>query len=201
MPDAALVSLEDFKKLYFPSYQKLLVDEFGFFFDESRAAQLRTVILSHLQKSNFKAFDAYFDYLKNHYEGKSELKKLMNDITIGETYFFRNLPQLDILRSDIIPKIVNRKRILALTTSNMVRRMLFGRRGVHACDHPHGRSPGAPLWNISILGTDINKNFLEIARRGLYTSAAPSSTCPRNTCSSISTGTASLMWSTTRSGK
>jgi len=171
MVDASLVSLDDFKKLYFESYQKLFISEFGFFFDEGRAAQLRTVLLKHIQKSKFTAFDTYFDYLKNHYEGKLEIKKIINDITIGETYFFRNLPQLDILRSEIIPKIVNRKRILGVNDIKIWSAGCSSGEEVYTLAMMLMEEvPGAPLWNISVLGTDINKNFLEIAKKGLYTS-------------------------------
>lgn len=171
MPDVSLISLEEFKKLYFVQYQKLFVDEYGFFYDESRAAQLRTTIIKHIQESKFTTFESYYDFLQNHFEGKLELKKIISDITIGETYFFRNLPQLDILRAEIIPKIVNRKRVLG------VNEIKVWSAGCSSGEEVYTLAiilmeevPGAPLWNISILGTDINRNYLENAKKGLYTS-------------------------------
>ena len=171
MLDASLISLEEFKNLYFQKYQRLFVNEFGFFFDESRAAQLRNVIFKHIQKSKFTSFDGYYDFLSNHYEGKLELKEIINNVTIGETYFFRNIPQLDILRSEIIPKLVNRKRIQGINEIKIWSAGCSSGEEVYTLAIMLMEEvPGAPLWNISILGTDINKNFLDIAKKGQYTS-------------------------------
>ena len=37
---------------------------------------------------------------------QAELIALLNEITVGETCFFRNQPQLDALRSVVLPHIV-----------------------------------------------------------------------------------------------
>ena len=179
MPEASLISLEDFKKLYFLNFQQLFISEFGFFFDESRAAQLRSVLLKLIEKSKTSTFEDYYDFLQNHYEGKLELKKIINEITIGETYFFRNLPQLDVLRSEILPKIVNRKRILGVNDIKIWSAGCSSGEEVYTLAMMLMEEiPGAPLWNISVLGTDINKNFLEIAKKGQYTSKRSVKHCP-----------------------
>ena len=171
MIKATLVTLEQFKKLYFKQYQELLKKECGFFFDEGRAAQLRSVLLKHIKDTGHKTFEDFYKYLKEHFLGRQELYNIIQDITIGETYFFRNLPQLDVLRSKIIPEIVNRKRIEGRNEIKIWSAGCSTGEEVYTLAIIFLEEvPGAALWNISILGTDINKNFLEIAQKGLYTS-------------------------------
>src|SRR5258708_14280060 len=45
---------------------------------------------------------------------QAELVSLLNEITIGETCFFRNRPQLDAIRKIVLPKIIEPKSKLSL---------------------------------------------------------------------------------------
>jgi chemotaxis protein methyltransferase CheR len=169
--NASLVSLEDFKRIYFKDYQQLLVDEFGFFFDEARAAQLRNVLLSRIEKNNHKSFENYLGILKNTSQGKAEIDKLVTEITIGETFFFRNLPQLDMLRNELLPHLVNRKRLLGVNDIKIWSAGCSTGEEVYTLAMILMEEvPGASLWNISILGTDINKAVLDVAQKGQYSS-------------------------------
>jgi chemotaxis protein methyltransferase CheR len=40
---------------------------------------------------------------------QAELVRLLNEITIGKTCFFRNLPQLDALRKVVLPAVIEAK--------------------------------------------------------------------------------------------
>src|SRR5271169_7239532 len=54
----------------------------------------------------------YYDFLTRSANRTTELTQLLNEITIGETFFFRNLPQIEALRKVILPAIVENKRRL-----------------------------------------------------------------------------------------
>ena len=45
---------------------------------------------------------------------QTEMVSLLNEITVGETCFFRNQPQLDALRNVVLPKIIEARAKLAL---------------------------------------------------------------------------------------
>ena len=51
----------------------------------------------------------YWDHLTAHPSRDGELRQLLNEITIGETYLFRSPPQLDALRKVILPEITAQK--------------------------------------------------------------------------------------------
>jgi hypothetical protein len=63
----------------------------------------------------------------------AELRLLLNEITIGETYMFRHPAQLDALRNVILPQILTGQRFGGpQTAALLVRRLLDWRRAPHA---------------------------------------------------------------------
>jgi len=92
---------------------------------------------------------------------------ILTHLTIGETYFFRNGPQFDALREQIIPEILRRQ---ADTHGLRV-----WSAGCATGEEPYSLAmtigdllPDPALWHASILATDINPQFLERARTALY---------------------------------
>lgn len=51
----------------------------------------------------------YWDRLTAHSNRETELRHLLNEVTIGETCLFRSQPQLDALRKVILPEIVGER--------------------------------------------------------------------------------------------
>lgn len=110
----------------------------------------------------------YLSLLRNGHAGEAELDELVTDLTIGETYFFRLEEQFEALRRTILPDIIRRnaaRRQLriwsagcatgaeAYSISIMLRREFAGQ---------------LAGWDVSVLGTDINRKFLAQAREGRF---------------------------------
>jgi chemotaxis protein methyltransferase CheR len=101
---------------------------------------------------------------------QSELVSLLNEITIGETCFFRNQPQLDALRQIVIPKILEAKSKLPL------RRLRIWSAGCSTGEEPYTLTmlllEEASLrlkgWTIEILATDLNERSLTHAKSAIY---------------------------------
>jgi chemotaxis protein methyltransferase CheR len=99
--------------------------------------------------------------------GGSAWDLILAHLTIGETYFFRNGPQFDALRQQIIPDILRRR-----TDTHGLR---VWSAGCATGEEPYSLAmtigdllPDATLWHASILATDINPQFLERAGAALY---------------------------------
>jgi chemotaxis protein methyltransferase CheR len=100
----------------------------------------------------------------------AELRLLLNEITIGETYMFRHPAQLDALRDVILPQILQVKGQVGR------KRLRFWCAGCSTGEEPHtlaiflleqkDKLPGGWTWDI--LATDLNDNSLETARAGIY---------------------------------
>jgi chemotaxis protein methyltransferase CheR len=92
---------------------------------------------------------------------------ILAHLTIGETYFFRNAPQFDALRQQIIPDILRRRAD--------THELRVWSAGCATGEEPYSLAmtigdllPDPALWHTSILATDINPQFLERARTALY---------------------------------
>jgi chemotaxis protein methyltransferase CheR len=112
----------------------------------------------------------YFECLTIRPIRRMELNALLNEITIGETCFCRNLPQLDALRRVVIPAILQAKSNLPL------RRLRIWSAGCSTGEEPYtlrmllleeARSL-LKDWTIEILATDLNERSLAHATAGVY---------------------------------
>ena len=60
-------------------------------------------IFQYIQKSPFETYVDFYNYIANTIPGKVLFKKIIDEITVGETYFFRNPPQLEMFKKYVIP--------------------------------------------------------------------------------------------------
>lgn len=112
----------------------------------------------------------YFECLTVKPTRQAELVALLNEITIGETCFFRNQPQLDALRQIVLPKIVEIKSKLPF------HRIRIWSAGCSTGEEPYTlrmlileeAQRRLKDWNVEILATDLNEHSLEQARNGVY---------------------------------
>jgi chemotaxis protein methyltransferase CheR len=158
-PDPELVRIRDLvyqvAGIFHPDNKlRLLLDRCG-----RRMKELKTPTLRE-----------YFECLTIKPMRQAELVALLNEITIGETCFFRNQPQLDALRQVVIPKVLEAKSKLPL------RRMRIWSAGCSTGEEPytlsmlmleeaHGRLKD---WSIEILATDLNERSLAHAKNAVY---------------------------------
>lgn len=112
----------------------------------------------------------YLEHLTTGANRAAELRLLLNEITIGETYMFRNSAQLEALRNVILPQILHIKSFLGL------KRLRFWCAGCSTGEEPHTlamllleeKDKLLAGWTWEILATDLNDNSLETARAGIY---------------------------------
>jgi chemotaxis protein methyltransferase CheR len=153
----------------FAHFQELLIEVSGLHFEEKSNGSLHLALWERLQERGVDSYRDYYHLLKYHPEGRLEIRELLDLITIGETYFFRNKAQFDVLMSSVLPEIINRKRS-ARTPSIRV-----WSAGCSRGDEPYSIAlaikevlPPNNHWTISILGTDINRNGLACAKRAAF---------------------------------
>jgi len=111
----------------------------------------------------------YLHQLRESDEQSIEWQRLINTLTIGETYFLREQNHFDLLKRQILPKLVLQRR----QTGNHTLRIWSA--GCASGEEPysiaimlHQFLPDLPKWQIDIYGTDINEFALQTARNGVY---------------------------------
>ena len=94
---------------------------------------------------------------------------LIQAITVGETYFYRDQAHFEALRTRVLPQLIAERR----KAGNKVLRLWSA--GCATGEEPyslamllHELLPDIETWRITLLGTDINLVFLERARQGVY---------------------------------
>ena len=112
----------------------------------------------------------YLEFLTARPNGDSEMRNLLNEITIGETCLFRSLPQLDALRRVVIPSLAEAKRKSAFT------KLRFWSAGCSTGEEPYTlamillEETQALLkgWTFEVMATDLNDRSIAKAQEGVY---------------------------------
>src|SRR5271168_4539324 len=96
----------------------------GIFHPDNKLKLLQERCGRRMKELRVETLHEYFACLTSGSKRHAELVALLNEITIGETCFFRNLPQVEALRRIVIPKIVEaRLRLSTLHSANRGLRM------------------------------------------------------------------------------
>src|SRR5881628_1323865 len=98
-----------------------------------------------------------------------EWRRLIADLTVCETYFFREYPCFDALEQSILPPLIAERsaqgfRILRLWSAGCS----TGEEAYSLAIVLDRLLPDRPDWRITILGTDVDAGVLDQARRGVY---------------------------------
>src|SRR4051794_10486717 len=89
--------------------QTLVYQECGMYFDERRVHFLQDRLQRRLKTTGLDSFYSYYRLLTSR-EGKTELSALLENLTVNETSFFRNKPQLEFFQKTILEEILRRKQ-------------------------------------------------------------------------------------------
>ena len=99
---------------------------------------------------------------------RPQIEILASQLTVGETYFFRERKTFDALEQNILPELIRSRR-------GNERRLRIWSAGCCTGEEPYSIAillartiPDWRDWNISILATDINPHFLRNASIGVY---------------------------------
>ncbi len=101
---------------------------------------------------------------------EKELLALLNEITVGETCFFRNMPQAEALRQVVIPAILAARAKLCFT------HLRVWSAGCSTGEEPYTLAMvlleevqnALRGWTFEVLATDLNERSLEFAKAGVY---------------------------------
>src|SRR5258707_13553525 len=89
--------------------QTLVYQECGMHFDERRTPFLQDRLQRRLKECHLDSFYSYYRLLISQ-QGKQELSRLLENLTVNETSFFRNKAQLKLFQRDIMDDLLHRKQ-------------------------------------------------------------------------------------------
>lgn len=140
----------------------------GLFYPETRRSDLAHRLRMVLRDCQLEHLGALY---AEAFKGGAIWELLVDHLTIGETYFFRNGPQFYALRRYVLPQLIEQRK----QGRNSVRSLRIWSAGCATGEEPYSLAmlvsellPDHQDWFVSILGTDINTTFLARAREGWY---------------------------------
>lgn len=141
----------------------------GMYFHATKKYFLESRLARRMEATGTRTHQEYYQLLKSP-RGTEELKFLMDEITTNETYFFRNVPQLNALENKFLPEIVEIKnkmgfrklRIWSAASSSGEEAYTM------AMILQEKRATLLKDWIIEIVGTDINETVIAQAKEGVY---------------------------------
>jgi chemotaxis protein methyltransferase CheR len=152
----------------------LIYQSSGIFHTENKFYFLRDRCLRRMEALRVATLGEYFDHLTLRLNRDTELRHLLNEVAVGETCFFRNLPQLEALRKSLIPSLVAAKSQFGFT------RMRVWSAGCSTGEEPYTlamvllEEAGGLLagWKLEVFASDLNDHSLNKAREGVYSEYA-----------------------------
>jgi chemotaxis protein methyltransferase CheR len=142
----------------------------GIFQPDNKLKFLEDRCLRRMHELKVANLREYLDRLNQPTGGREEMVKFLNEVTVGETYFFRCQPQLDALKSVVWP------RIIAARASLPIKKLRIWSAGCSTGEEPYtlaimlleASDTLFKGWSFDIQATDLNERSVEHARTGIY---------------------------------
>lgn len=156
----------------FAQLAKIVYDRAGIHFPSAKKYVLESRLSHRLVELELEDFDQYIAFLTMGPYQSDEFQEMFNRITINETSFFRNEPQLDVFEKKVLPELIEARK--------STKRLRIWSAACSTGEEPYTlamlvhRTLGVrlPDWKIEILGTDISERALEVAAEARYTDYA-----------------------------
>lgn len=177
---AAAPAKPDLRNPAYLRIRDLIYSTSGIYQSEDKLYLLASRVARRMTATKAATPAAYLDFLNKSPDRVAEIRLLLNEITIGETYMFRSPPQLDALRNVILPQLMQSKGALGF------KRLHIWSAGCSTGEEPYTlamflKEESQKLlagWTYDIVATDLNDNSLATAKAGVYGEYALRSTTP-----------------------
>ncbi|MEB3102831.1 CheR family methyltransferase [Ferviditalea candida] len=161
--DGVILSDELFGKFVSLVYQRT-----GISYENNKKYYVQKRIEKQLERLQVDSFNEYYLLLKFS-ESTSEFDRFINDLTINETYFFRDFPQLRNFAEDVLRAVVKEKekkgdykiKIWSAACSTGEEPYTLAIILQEMLDEPD-------KWDLHIVASDINSDVLHRAKIGQY---------------------------------
>ena len=153
----------------FRMLSELLRGHCGLHFDAETRYVFERRVMRRVRELELTSFAAYHLLLRSGSQGAQELARLVDELTINETYFFRERAQLTALASEIVPE---------LRVARDGRPVNIWSAGCSSGEEPYSvvmlaREAGlVPGVDFRVYASDISQRMLRRAREGVYREAS-----------------------------
>ncbi|MDR3584002.1 MAG: CheR family methyltransferase [Desulfosporosinus sp.] len=147
----------------------LIAEKMGLHFSANRRQDLKQTVQALAREHGQEDTALFIQSLIASSLSEQQVKSLSSHLTVGETYFFREMKSLKAFQDYAVSGLIKHR-------SGQERRLRVWSAGCSSGEEPYTVAmlidqmlPEVKNWDIRIYGTDINLQALEKARRGVYT--------------------------------
>jgi chemotaxis protein methyltransferase CheR len=152
----------------FELLRDLIRDKAGIYFQASKQQYFLRRLRRRMETLGYQQLTSYHDFLRAD-SSHQEISELLKILTTTETYFFRNMQQLQSFEQEVIPEILRRKKDRGAS------HLHIWSAGCSSGEEPYTLAmilletiPNLEDWRISLVATDINTDMIKKARQGIY---------------------------------
>lgn len=149
-------------------FSKFVAERIGLHFPRERWRDLERGIRSTARELGFQEAESFLQYVLSSPLPRNQLEILASNLTVGETYFYREKKAFEALEEHILPELLHSLR-------GKERRLRIWSAGCCTGEEPYSLAillskviADLKDWNITILATDINPRFLKKASQATY---------------------------------
>jgi len=150
----------------FANLRDLIYEQSGIYFQDNKKYVLESRLQARLQERKCASFEDYYNLLRFDAWREKEIGVLFDLVTTSETFFYRDLPQLQAFTDTILPAV--------LKANQGVDKIRLWSAACSTGDEPYTlaimllEQPALAKWSIEILASDISEAVLDQARKGIY---------------------------------
>lgn len=151
----------------FRLFRNLIYEESGIYLKETKKDFLENRLVKRMSETRTPSPYWYYKLVT---DGRgAELITLLDLLTVNETSFFRNRPQIDLFRNLILPDVMGKKR------ADSRKKLRIWSAGCSTGEEPYTIAmvvlellPNPGAWDIKIFASDLSLTALEAASKGVY---------------------------------
>ncbi|MET0388993.1 MAG: protein-glutamate O-methyltransferase CheR [Polyangiales bacterium] len=161
LPESPHLLLEEFQTL-----RQLVNEHSGLMLASEARLTVERKLSERVVALGLPGFREYCLYLRNHPWRKQEIERAVELVTTNETYFFREMTQLRAFESEVLPRLQE--------TARPRRRLVIWSAGCSTGEEVYTlailvrRSGLFSGWDLRIIGNDISRRVLQVARTASY---------------------------------
>jgi chemotaxis protein methyltransferase CheR len=161
---------EDLKDPAYLRLRDLIYESSGIYHPDEKLYLLASRCARRMSALKIDTPSKYVEHLMTRGPREAELRLLLNEITIGETYMFRSPAQLEAMRNVILPQLIQAKSAMGF------KRLHIWSAGCSTGEEPYTLAMflleeserQLAGWTFDIVATDLNDDSVAAAKAGIY---------------------------------
>ncbi len=148
-------------------FRAVVASQLGLDYGEDRLEFLADVLRQRMDAVGSACFDAYFEQVTQSHSG--EIRALAEQLTVNETYFFRNADSFSAFVGAVVPECTRAR--------SREKRLRILSAGCASGEEPYSLAltlresfPDLANWDVEVVGVDVNLAVLDKAALGRYSS-------------------------------